>query len=384
MNRRIFAPATLAAVVALAACNETRSIFTDPATANAYGYQLQVAATNLPRGSVKFLYPRNTADPTLDQVTVTLQGVDSLKTGYYQAWIGDSLGTSWKPATGLLTGVRQDTILDAIGNLTNGPAVPLNFGQVSAIQNGGPRTVYTWVFTRASASLLASDSIQTFMITIEDAPGATTPHPSRRPLWARRGDGSAAAAAGNGPSRTASLRFGNYAPIALNEYLYSATPARGRGYFVQGELLVSDSTLARPPIGYYYAIWLTGAFYGSNLVQQDTLYLGAQRSPYPRRDQLSEFDADTAITDPLVVIPQFPVKPGDATAGSILAGSVRVNADTVAIPSGEKMGRTASRPSQGFLQSWVTLEAKTAARGRMGPARVLLGTVPYVIYSGQF
>jgi hypothetical protein len=125
---------------------------------------------------------------------------------------------------------------------------------------------------------------------------------------------------------------------------------------------VNDSSLARPPIGYYYALWALKPALGSEAA--DTIFLGDQRSPHPRRD-ISHFDADVSVPDPLVVLTNPP---------SILAGSVRVSADSLGLPS--------EFPWKGFTEIWVTLEPKAGIRGRMGVMRIANGFVPGVITLG--
>lgn len=368
MNRRVALLSAVGAVAVGVACSENHPTLLKTAGPNAYGFQLQTNGTNLPRGSVRFVIKGATATP--DSVQVTIQGIDSLSGGFYTAWIGDSLGTTWLRATGDLSVARQDTGLDAIGNVFSEPIVNTDLGQQSAVQNGGANTKYTWTFTRASAGLAATDSIHTFMISLEPTNASATPSGSRRPLWARRSDGSSGTTTGGAVTRTASLRFGNYAPLALNEYLFSSAPARGRGAFQGQTLLINDSTMARPPVGYYYAVYGAGDFYppvGS--AATDTIYFGRQKSPWPQRDQIvDQYNADSVITDPAVV---------SALPPSILAGSFRANA--------ADYGLAANFPYTGIKQVWVTLENKFATEGRMGPARVMgaLGNVPFQIYIGQ-
>jgi hypothetical protein len=363
VNRKLLILAGLAVAGAGVACTEERSDLDDTIAPNAYGFQLVGAATNLPRGSARWVFKRNAADARPDSIIVTLSGLDSLDTGFYTAWVGDSLGTTFKRLTGALSASRLDTTLDQDGNVVATPVdIPTtdpSMGQKSAIKNGSPRTSYTWIFTRASAGLAASDSMQTFLITLEDSESATEPNATRRPLWARRGQGSPSASNG---TANASIRFGNYASEIADDYLFSPAPARGRGFFQQDVVIINDSTLVRPPRGYYYAFYLAGPFYGA---AGDTLFLGPQTSPWPRR-HLSQFHADSMITDPLVVLDAPP---------SILAGSVRVSADTMP-------GLPADFPYKGFNEVWLTVAPKVGFIGRMGTARVLRATVPFVINSG--
>jgi hypothetical protein len=347
---------TVAGALAVGACTEQRAILTDPVRLNAYDFLMVNTATNLPRGSTRFRF----GNAATDSIVVSLQGADTLgTTGFYTAWIGDSLGTNWVRATGLVTAVRQDTVLDALGNPV--PATPLsfNFGLQSAIQNGGPRTTVTWSFARSSSGLAATDSMQTFLITVESNSTATTPSASRRPLWARRGDGSGAS------PRTISLKFGNWGTTSLTEYRFIATPARGRA-FIQGPVLeVNDSTMPRPPVGYYYAVYAIKAAAGT--VAGDTVFVGDLTSPWPRRN-LSLYNSDSLVTDPAVVVTIPP---------SILSGSARMSADTIA-----KLG-SGPTPYKGYTEVRLSLESKNGIRGRMSEARMLAGSILFFITVGQ-
>lgn len=319
MNRRIVLLSAVGAVAVGVACSENHPTLLKTAAPNAYGFQLQTNGTNLPRGSVRYVIKGATATP--DSVQVTIQGIDSLATGFYTPWIGDSLGTTWKRATGQLVVARQDTGLDAIGNVFSQPIVTTDLGQQSAVKNGGWKNKYTWTFTRASAGLVAGDSIITFMISLEETNAAATPSASRRPLWSRRSDVgfTAGTSTGGAVTRTLGLRFGNYAPLPLNEYLFSSAPARGRGAFQGQTLLINDSTMARPPMGYYYAVYGAGDFYPpTGSAASDTIYFGRQKSPWPQRDQVQDqYLSDSLVTDPAVVL---------AAPPSILAGSFRAEA----------------------------------------------------------
>lgn len=378
MNRRLMILGA-AGVVSLAACSEKRAILTDPIGATAYGYNMANLATNLPRGTVRFKYHTSAAAVTPESVTVTLSGIDSLSSGFYTAWIGDSLGTTFKRVTGLLTAVRTDTSLDAIGNIVATP-VPLTLGTFSAIQNGNTRTTFTWKFERTAAGAASADSATVFLISIESSNAATTPNATRRPIFARRPEGSP-----SGGVATSPIRFGNYAASTSDQYLYSATPARGRG-FVWGEVLFTrDSSLAVPPIGYYYATYLI-KFVPPGATTGDTLFLGDLTSPWPN-DGVSLHDADSvASIDPTNVVAALPTFPQNR---EIIAGAVRISADTVAalpsaICSTNAAGDNRPCPYMGFTEVRLTLESKNAARGRMGPARILGGAVPFVITSGQY
>jgi len=366
VNRRLLVVSSIAAAGILAACDEKTSDLSDTVRPNAYGFQMVSQATNLPRGSARFRFPR-AARP--ESIVVSIRGLDSLASGYWTAWIGDSLGTAWVRATGALTIVRQDTTLNALGQVDT-TVTTLPMGDVSALPNGGANQGWTWIFTRAASGVSLTDSMQTVLISMEDTPAATTPG-GRRVFWARRGEGvftivDTIITTPNTPVgedtlfRTTSFKFGNYGSTPLNEYLYSASPARGRGYFQRQVVSVNDSTLARPPLGYYYAVWLVGPFYTTS----DTLFAGDLRSPYPRR-QLSLFNADSIITDPEVVLD---------VPRQITAGALRISGDTLGMPT--------SFPYAGFAFVRLTIESKAGIRGRMGVNRILQAPVPFLILTG--
>jgi hypothetical protein len=370
VNRRIILFGAAVAVVA-GACEDKRATLSEPIAPEAFGFQLAVAATNLPRGSVRFQFPRNAADATRDSLTVTLNGLDALSSGFYTAWIGDSLGTTFTRAPGALSVVQVDTTFDADGNPIGTPTTT-QLGNVSSFTEGGPNKTFTWAFSRTGAGLAATDSIQTFLVTVEASDGATSPGDSRV-LWARRGEGSNVPAGGTA-FRTSAMRFGNWGPTANDQFLFVGT-LRGRAMIQQTLLIAVDSSMLRPPVGYYYAMWALKTVIGQT-TGWDTIFLGEQTSPWPRR-HLSQYNADTEITDPEVVtnVPR-----------SILAGSVRFDADTVPSllnPSLDLAGcQVYGCPFLGYTQFWVTLENKRATTGRMGPARVGIGNIPTIVSGG--
>jgi hypothetical protein len=360
MSRKILSLAALL-TLGLNACEEERADINSPDFDSAYGFTLSPLQSNLPRGGVRFV-PTGT-----EAVTVTLAGLDSLSSGVYTAWLGDSLGANFTKVTGALTSVRVDTTFDTDGNPVPNP-VSIPLGNQSSFSNGGPNQTFTWVFDRATSGVGAG-AMQHFVLSIEDNAGATTIG-ERRPLFARRAD--VALASGAHQPR---LRFGNYGPTAATEYLFASAvfapftgvtqvpPIRGRGFFRGPVLQVTDSLMARPPRGYYYAMYAYKRARGTTV--GDTLYLGEQRSPFPNR-ALSQFDADVSITDPENVFD---------TPRAIIAGQTRISVDTVP-------GFAAEFPYKDYFEVWVTVQPKASERGRMGPGRLAFGVIPTPINLG--
>jgi hypothetical protein len=249
----------------------------------------------------------------------------------------------------------------------------VQLGNVSSFKNGGPNQAFTWAFSRTGAGLTASDSMQTFLVTLESTDGVTSPG-SRRVLWARRGEGSAVPAAGTA-FRNSTIRFGNWGPTAVEQFLFVGT-ARGRAAIQQTLLIAVDSSMPRAPMGYYYAMWAHKRIPGET-AGWDTIFLGEQTSPWPRR-HLSQFNADSIVTDAEVVL---------NVPRSIIAGSVRFDAADHPELLNSSVDKAACRsygcPFLGYNEFWVTLEPKDGIRGRMGAARILLASIPTIVSDGN-
>jgi hypothetical protein len=347
-----------AAAVLVAACDDERPTLSAPITGDFYGFVLVPAATNFPTlSNVRFQFKRTAADAAVESLTVTLRGLDSIPGKFYTVWVGDSLGTSFRRATGGLSMVRTDTTFNEDGAAIPNPTT-FDLGQTASFTGGSPREVFTLGVTRASAGLAPSDSMQVVLVTVEDSPNATTPS-SRQTFWARRGDGSAVPGTGTA-FRNSALRIGNFNADPLAEYRFVPT-ARGRGGFQGPTLLVNDSSLARPPIGYFYAWWAVKAPTATE--PGDTIYLGEQRGAYPYRAS-SQFNADVEETDPNVL----------SVPPSIIAGSIRVSADTLGLPD--------DFPWKGFTELRLVLQPKDGVSGQMGVMRIAVGFPPGVITAG--
>jgi hypothetical protein len=358
---RPVAPLWIAAV-ALSGCSRDHAISTSPVGDPAYGVSLRLEPTNLPRGSVRFIFPRTATSSVRDTVRVTLRGLDTLENGFYTVWLGDSLARTFKRATGTLTVTRTDTVIDPVTGDPSPRATSFSYPNTSAFQRGGPRHSMEFVTNRTASGLAASDSIQMVLVTIEGDATAASPSPTRRPLWAFRSQGTDATIGGV-PNRIANFRFGYFS--ARPESLYVFVPSgRGRVEVRGSVMLVNDSALSRPPLGYYYAAYAVKRDTAQNPV--DTLFLGPQTAPWPRR-HLSLQHADSLIVDPIVQLVSPP---------AILAASSRISADSVSGLGGQ------ANPYRGFAEVFVTLESKNKDPQRMGPAILLRATIPDIVRVG--
>lgn len=376
---RVFALGVVGALAAVAACTDDRSTVLEPQSVQ-YGFALLADGRNLPGGTVAYRRPATTAAAaTIDTaVIITLRGLDSLTTKVYQVWLVDTTaaGTDFAnviKATGNLRIIRTDSALDAAGDVVTTQDIRTVSG-VSSFSNGGPATQVELTVTRATSGVGATGTTPLtraiVLITLENDANATVPG-DLRPLWARRAERSAEVQAnqpGTVPpvplslTATSPSRFGNFALRASAEYRFLPV-GRGRGAFGEDFVVFDDSSLSRPPIGYYYA----GVVIKRNAANRpvDTLQLGPQTAPLPRRN-ISLIDADVSTPDQVV----------QTTPPSIIAAANRVSVDTVPRFQGN------DTPFLGFSDAYVTLESKYGVPNSAAPTIILSGAVPGVVRNG--
>jgi hypothetical protein len=369
----------VAAALALlaGACDDARTDVSAPDGGVAYGFQLAGDGRNLPSIQLTYRRPSGTAQtpPVDSSLTITLRGLDSLTTRVYQVWLADlnadsSALVNVVKATGQLRWVRTDSTVNAEGDIVTTEVSGAIAGAGSSFTNGGPATRVELRATRASTGTAAFTK-QLVLVTIEQDANATAPG-DVRPLWARKsntGTEVAEVIAGTGGAvtiasiGTAAGRFGNFAPKPADEYRFVPV-GRGRGDILGRVLTLDDSSLARPPVGYYYSAALVRRDSATN-TPTDTLDLGAQTAPWPRRT-VSLFDADVATPDPVVQL----------APPSIAAAASRLVADTVPALVLE------AHPYVGFAEARITLESKYGRPDVMAPTIVVSGTVPGVVRYG--
>jgi hypothetical protein len=394
MRRSTFFAAS-ASIAVLSACTDNGANSLSPIGSPAYGVSHVLAGANVPQGSATFYtrsdttgaptvvvkVPGTTRDtilptaPVTDSVRLTLQGLDSLEgTFHYQAWIGDSTTYTFKPAPGLLSLTRTDTVLNAAGEptvvITRTPA-----GAASAsFQGKGPRTSYLFVTSRKLSGIAPADAFQTLLITIESSTAPTAPNKDRAIIFTRRNSEvvssvkRAVVVGDSATDRNTRVRFGNYDPDLLKQYVYVAA-GRGRIYVRDDVLEVSDSSLSRPPKGYFYGVY--GVKRNAQNLPIDTIYFGPLRSPFPRRD-LSLREADSVVVDPLIQpsSAQF----ANGFSPSIIAGGVYVHSKDVT-----ETASATTNPYAGIAQILLSLESKHKTDARLGPSIILTADLPGII-----
>ena len=352
--------ASLTLAITVAACNDDRATLTE--FAQVYNAPLARVSQNVPRGTV---VQNASATMATRAITITLQGLEALETANYHVWLatqtsdaGDTANTI--PATGRLRIITTDTIIDPAGDPQPQPDTVTRLGDFRFSEGGGNVTIQLRV---DSASLAAAGAANTdptaynlVFVTIEPTQVTTPTATAPAPLWARlRGL--------TGTTRTATVRFGNFAPDPADEYQF--LPA-GRGIIGvwNNVLVVDDSGLALPPEGYYYATALRRE-QGATGGPIDTAFfsLGPQKAPYPRRHiSLENADVDQTIDETILSFPP-----------SIRAASERVQIDT--IPNAKLEG---DLPFLGFRDVRVTLEAK-AGIDAPSPTVILLASFPDIV-----
>jgi hypothetical protein len=371
---RLRAIAVVLAGVVAAGCDDARTDVSAPDAGIAFGFQLAGDGRNLPSIRLGYRRPFGTAQvpPVDSSVTITMRGLDSLTTRVYQVWLANLNADSTAlidvvKATGQLRWVRTDSTINAEGDVVTTEVSQVIAPSASSFTNGGPATRVELRVNRATTGVDAFTR-QIVLVTIEQDANATTPG-DVRPLWARRSDrGAEVAEVIPGPvtiaaNSVANGRFGNFAPKPANEYRFVPV-GRGRGDILGRVLTLDDSSLSRPPVGYYYSAALVQRDSATN-TPTDTLDLGAQTAPWPRRGT-SLVDADVAIPDVVV----------QAVPPSIAAAASRLVADTV---SSLVM---LERPYKGYSEVRITLESKYGRADVMAPTIVVSGTVPGVVRYG--
>jgi hypothetical protein len=349
-------------LLATAACEDTRSITSEPVGDLGFGTVFAKTSTNLPRGTVTF--PAAivaSATPANDSVIVSLAGLDSLTTGTYTMWFANDSASKWvKVASMNVRATRVDSSLNALGDPVFTTTVT-NSNGVAGYRGGGPRKVLRFATARnAATGMAATDSLNIVLISVESGAGGAAPGPSR-PLWARRSQAA---------SNVASVRFGTFGrgipanagmPAANQEFVVATNGVmtivpRGR-VEVRGKIMIlNDSNYFRPPVGYYYSAYAikfdsTGKFV-------DTVYVGRRTSPYPNRTSLYEADVSNPAPDVVFDSPLV-----------IFAMASRISADSV-----PKANSTPAWLDFGMVR--VNIESKYAQEGVMGPATILEATLP--------
>ena len=370
---RSVAALTLASAGGLAACADDRATVTEVAGPPAYGFIMLSApgtgSRNLPNGQAIFARPfKPPAGQVVDSVlTIRLAGLDSLTTGRYQVWLGKDtadatgVGAGLVPATGTLRIIHTDSTLNAEGDVVATVDTQVVAG-VSSFQNGGAATRVELVPgpLPTGQNAVAATLI---LVTVETTDAPTTPS-DIRPIWVTRAGGatvfteqpragSATATDSVRATTTSTARFGNFSFIAAERYLFTAQ-GRGRAAIRGNEVVVTDSNLARPPKGYFYAVNLTKRDEVNRPIER--LYIGDLMAPAPNPVTLR--DADVQIVHPVVQ-----VRPP-----SIAAATNRL-----------KSTSTAERPFEGYADVLITLESKFGSEDLIAPTVIMTGNVPDVV-----
>jgi len=349
MNRRVLLSSlSLAGIGMLGACEVERTSVLTPFGVPSFDSRLAVDGRNVPNGTLT-----RTASGADTSIRVRFAGLEPLATGVYQVWLAnvvagdtpgaDSVLSRVTKAIGTISVIRRDTTINFTGDPVGKDDTLRTATGVSAFTEGGTATRIEVVVNRASVGANVRTDFNVVFLSIETSADAAVPSDAR-PLYTRYG-----------PTTTSrALLFGRFHPRTDSSYVFTAT---GRGLAgVRGPILiVDDSSLARPPIGYFYAVAVVKRdTLGAAL---DTLFVGAQTAPFPRR-QVSLIDADVRVVDPVVLV----------TPPSILAAAIRVDAR---VPSA---GLPGANPFAGFQDILVTLETKQGVEAA-SPTIILSGTV---------
>lgn len=361
----------LAAAAGLGGCAEETNSILDPLPNRAFNFIMTREGTNVPRGTVVTTRATAAAGGAVTSLSVNLQGLEVLRDPYhYQVWIATHTAatntlSNFQPfgAERVIT-VTTDTTISAEGDFVPRTVTDTVFSQPGTFNRGGPGTLVTLQATAATLTstfaTAAAGTSRVLLVTIDSNPASpTTPDSvgSQARLWSR-GVNTLPAPGG---SRTAALQFGNFHADPAQEYVFVAA-GRGRGAVLEGEniLIVNDSNLSRPPRGYFYATALVTRADGDNFNNIDTIPLGPQTAPFPRRN-VSLFNADVEKVDEVVQV--------ERPNPQIFAAHTRVDGDSV---PGLAAG---TNPFRGVALVLVTLESKFGTEA-VSPVIILAGAAP--------
>ena len=367
-------------VAALPGCNDETSTVLAPMNRKAYNFLLTKEGSNIPRGDVTTTRSPAAAG-SVNTFTLTLRGLEKLgPTGFYQVWIGTvaAIGGASRDSAVNLTTLRRlstseflvtrvDTTISPEGDfvpVTTTLVNRINSG-TSGFNEGGPGVTVRMRTTATQLGVNPSTLNLVLVTLVSDTTNPPQPDAegSQGKLWARyRTPGVPPAATPPNPdsSLTFALGFGNFHATPSKQYTFVPS-GRGRGSLLSDKnvMILDDSILARPPKGYYYEAWLVSREDNTNFFAKDSLSLGPQTAPYPRRS-ISLYGADSAQVDQVI----------QTSPALIYAAASRVQGDSLA-----GLSTTTENRFRGIANAYITLEAKLGTSD-MSPAIILSGTMP--------
>jgi hypothetical protein len=360
VNARMLGRLAVMTLVAAAgvACNSDRANVLAPIGAPSWDFKLSSVGINLPRGTIAVAAPVGFKGT----LTVNMQGLQALSAGTYRLWLADSAMTTVVKARGNIKVIETDTAFNAQGD----PIVTIDssvaFAGATSFAAGGPRQrvrviIDSTTMVGAADPLLAG---RVFFITAEaDTSAATPASTSPRPLGAFH-----PLTAGS-----TNLSFGYFSTDAVQKYVYISA-GLGTGGVRDNIMILDDSTTMRPPLGYYLASYL---LWSDSTGARDTIPLGPQTAPYPRRNvSLLNADVDATI-DPTVL----------ASPPRIIAAANRIDADTVAKLTGHNAGATGlAKDYRGVSSVRIVLQNKLADPNAMSPTVIINGDMPDLVKKG--
>ncbi|HKG93176.1 MAG TPA: hypothetical protein VKA84_14825 [Gemmatimonadaceae bacterium] len=332
----------LLAAAGAAACDDGRTVVTQPFGPYSFNFRVVPDGRTIPKGTVTIAHTA-----TDSSVTLLVQGIERLAgTAVYQVWLANADGTGLVKAQGTLQEFRVDTVFTSLGDLKP-DTVPVGAAATaSSFSAGGSSTLVVLRVDRAS---LGSNPLDKglVLVTVEESAAAAQPGDSR-PLWATY----------TPTIEPKALTFGRWDSNPANQYIFVPI---GRGQIsVRGDVLLAyDSSLSRPPVGYYYATYVIRRNKDEAVI--DTVRIGELQAPDGTTSLRS---ADSSSVHPVV------------QAKSIVAGFNRVDARTAT--SGLNAGPT---PYKDFADYLITLENKHGDEQKASPSVILRGVVPAPIRS---
>lgn len=275
---------------------------------------------------------------------ITATSLAPLANAQYSLWLFDAASGKLAPATAEYTRIRRVQVgTDESGNPIYGddPQPPV---RTSTFNPEAANERHHFVIGSHTLGDVAARDFTHVLIV----PGEAQPTDAA-PFWTQYLDDRGTPdpdddALVEGPLQFGTLEFANPG----SPRIFEATGG-GKGSFWAHRLGISFQNLRRPPVGYYYAVWLVP-------VSGEPVELGPLATPPPELASLRDADVDDS----------FPV----VTTGEILKAGFYIEQSQL------------GRPWQDFESLRLTLQPKVGARG-MSPHTILSGSVPERLFRDQ-
>jgi hypothetical protein len=291
----------------------------------------------------------------VDSLVLTFRNVEELSGAVYKVWLMSEETGNRVPAVGTYERIQVIQQLDPVTGEVISETEQVDSSAAGSSSFVGRSGLWRHRLRLSNATMPggAADTIGFYthaVVSIESDPAASAPS-SVQPIWFRyvnqRGTPTNYA---DDVRSSGSFLFGTFVLQGTSRTFASVGGADGLGGIRGREISADVFDLPIPPLGYYYAGWVTGP--------AGVVAMGPLTSPLP--DRVSLFDADVSSPHP-VVVPERGIRQANAF---VEVGSPSEIVDCTSTPC-----------SVGLNVFFVTLEPKVGVPA-MGPTPALAGPFP--------